>query len=203
MPIAQNKRQLKKSKIKNTRLSRCMRVSKIKQIIPWSSPSHQFKGIVRTKRVKKIMDFDETLIWNNFSISGTAEKRCFKPLREKNNGKKSHGHVSASIRDKPPQVVAKRNARERRRVQAVNSAFVKLRKAIPIQNARSKRISKVKTLQNAIRYIRALEEILQNNSNGPDYYGFDDNISVINNYEDFSNNSFCYDNNLTSRTIES
>ncbi len=39
------------------------------------------------------------------------------------------------------QVVAKRNARERRRVHAVNMAFVRLRKAIPLDN-------KVKTIDN-------------------------------------------------------
>ena len=32
------------------------------------------------------------------------------------------------------QVVAKRNARERRRVHAVNMAFVRLRKAVPLDN---------------------------------------------------------------------
>jgi hypothetical protein len=39
-------------------------------------------------------------------------------------------------RDKPPQLVARRNARERRRVQAVNSAFSRLRKVVPIDNNR-------------------------------------------------------------------
>jgi hypothetical protein len=39
-------------------------------------------------------------------------------------------------RDKPPQLVERRNARERRRVQAVNSAFSRLRKVVPICNNR-------------------------------------------------------------------
>lgn len=39
-------------------------------------------------------------------------------------------------RDKPPQLVARRNARERRRVQAVNSAFSRLRRVVPIGNNR-------------------------------------------------------------------
>ncbi|XP_017772754.1 PREDICTED: achaete-scute homolog 1-like [Nicrophorus vespilloides] len=83
------------------------------------------------------------------------------PLREKNcrkNGKYTH----VPHRDKPPQVVARRNARERNRVQAVNSAFMKLRKAVPYENNRGKRISKVKTLQNAIEYINNLQELLRN-----------------------------------------
>jgi len=34
---------------------------------------------------------------------------------------------------KPAQVVARRNARERRRVQAVNWAFARLRKVVPLE----------------------------------------------------------------------
>lgn len=47
----------------------------------------------------------------------------------------SHKHVPH--REKPPQLVARRNARERRRVQAVNSAFCRLRRAVPIDGHRS------------------------------------------------------------------
>lgn len=65
---------------------------------------------------------------------------------------------------RPPHLVAKRNARERRRVQAVNQAFYKLRKCVPIEN-RNKRVSKVKTLQRAIDYIRKLERILEEDDN--------------------------------------
>lgn len=63
-------------------------------------------------------------------------------------------------------VVEKRNARERQRVQTVNSAFIRLRKAIPSENPRGKRISKVKTLKKAIAYIRGLEKLLEED----DYY---------------------------------
>ncbi|KAF4523517.1 hypothetical protein B566_EDAN004588 [Ephemera danica] len=65
-------------------------------------------------------------------------------------------------REKPPQLVARRNARERRRVQAVNAAFVRLRHAVPGDPAasRGKRVSKVKTLQRAIDYICLLQELL-------------------------------------------
>lgn len=58
-----------------------------------------------------------------------------KPLREK-NAKKMVKYIHVPHREKPPQVVAKRNARERRRVQAVNGAFLRLRKAVPIENNR-------------------------------------------------------------------
>ncbi|KAK7864399.1 hypothetical protein R5R35_000442 [Gryllus longicercus] len=64
-------------------------------------------------------------------------------------------------REKPPQLVARRNARERRRVQAVNCAFGRLRRAVPIENARGKRVSKVKTLQSAIEYIQQLQKLLR------------------------------------------
>lgn len=57
-------------------------------------------------------------------------------------------------------MVARRNARERRRVQAVNSAFARLRKSVPFEN-RNKRLSKVKTLHRAIEYIAALQDLLR------------------------------------------
>ena len=50
--------------------------------------------------------------------------------------------------EKPPQVVAKRNARERRRVQAVNQAFIQLRKAIPIES----KVKKIKMYQITVDY---------------------------------------------------
>lgn len=62
-------------------------------------------------------------------------------------------------KDKPPHLVARRNARERRRVQAVNSAFARLRRCVPVEN-RSKRLSKVKTLHKAIEYISNLQQML-------------------------------------------
>ncbi|VVC37817.1 Hypothetical protein CINCED_3A022665 [Cinara cedri] len=61
---------------------------------------------------------------------------------------------------KPAQVVARRNARERRRVQAVNLAFTRLRRVVPLEENKSKRMSKVKTLQLAIEYINQLQGVL-------------------------------------------
>lgn len=63
-------------------------------------------------------------------------------------------------REKPVHVVEKRNARERRRVEAVNSAFVRLRRMVPHENRR-KRISKVKTLRIAIDYIHYLQDMIE------------------------------------------
>lgn len=66
--------------------------------------------------------------------SFSKEVSSKQPLREKN--RKNCGYRHVPHKDKPAQVVARRNARERRRVQAVNTAFVRLRKAVPIQNVR-------------------------------------------------------------------
>ncbi|KAK7086464.1 hypothetical protein SK128_012589 [Halocaridina rubra] len=71
-------------------------------------------------------------------------------------------------REKPPHLVARRNARERRRVQSVNVAFARLRRVVPCTSGRSKRVSKVKTLQGAIDYIQHLQDILKENSPNPD-----------------------------------
>uniref|UniRef100_A0A8D8ZD75 Achaete-scute complex protein T5 n=1 Tax=Cacopsylla melanoneura TaxID=428564 RepID=A0A8D8ZD75_9HEMI len=56
----------------------------------------------------------------------------------------------------------RRNARERRRVQAVNEAFCKLRRLVPQVRIkdRSKRLSKLKTLASAMEYIAILSDIL-------------------------------------------
>nr|CAB3223485.1 Achaete-Scute a-like1 basic helix-loop-helix transcription factor protein [Phallusia mammillata] len=56
--------------------------------------------------------------------------------------------------------VARRNARERRRIKHVNSAFDDLRKRVPTGNDYRK-ISKVETLRSAIEYIKALEAIVE------------------------------------------
>ena len=68
-------------------------------------------------------------------------------------------------RDKPPHLVQRRNARERRRVQAVNNAFVRLRRHIPHEN-KNKRLSKVKTLRIAIDYISQLQQMIKEHDAG-------------------------------------
>ncbi|RZC38324.1 atonal -like 7-like [Asbolus verrucosus] len=88
--------------------------------------------------------------------------------RDKN--RKGRGYKHVPHKDKPAQVVARRNARERRRVQAVNTAFARLRKVVPVENARGKRISKVKTLQNAIDYIHNLQQLLEQDRNYQSYH---------------------------------
>lgn len=60
-------------------------------------------------------------------------------------------------------LIDKRNARERKRVENVNDAFKRLRSHIPYEN-KKKRLSKVKTLQTAMRYINYLAEKLHTSS---------------------------------------
>ncbi|XP_053213177.1 achaete-scute complex protein T4-like [Panonychus citri] len=98
---------------------------------------------------------------------------------KKKMGKSSYKHIPH--REKPAHLVARRNARERRRVQAVNSAFAVLRTFVPVEN-RNKRLSKVKTLQKAIEYISHLQELLNESD-----CGFDINNTVN-----------CSDNSLSS-----
>ncbi|XP_044254524.1 protein atonal homolog 7-like [Tribolium madens] len=108
------------------------------------------------------------------------------PEEDKRTKEDTKRYKHVPHKDKPAQVVAKRNARERRRVQAVNTAFARLRKAVPLENARGKRVSKVKTLQQAIEYIQALVQLLEQ----------DRNYHVISHYyshkfdEDFFNYNF-------------
>ena len=63
-------------------------------------------------------------------------------------------------REREPAGVQKRNARERHRVQAVNTAFKRLRAVIPYER-RHCRLSKFKTLQTAVDYIQSLCLMIQ------------------------------------------
>ena len=47
------------------------------------------------------------------------------------NQKRKRGYKHVPHCEKPAQVVEKRNARERKRVQEVNQAFLRLQKALP------------------------------------------------------------------------
>ncbi|XP_039259457.2 uncharacterized protein LOC120335903 [Styela clava] len=69
---------------------------------------------------------------------------------------------STSIPDiqKHPRSVARRNARERKRIKNVNQAFDNLRKRVP-RGSKGNKISKVETLRSAIEYIRALQGLVE------------------------------------------
>lgn len=76
---------------------------------------------------------------------------------KKSPGKSAYRHVPHS--EKPPHLVARRNARERRRVEAVNEAFQRLRKRVTGE-VKQKRLSKVRTLRVAIDYIHKLQTMI-------------------------------------------
>ena len=67
-------------------------------------------------------------------VSTTSPKESIKSSHSKILRRKKSNYKHVPHCEKPPQVVAKRNARERKRVQAVNQAFIQLRKAIPIES---------------------------------------------------------------------
>lgn len=85
------------------------------------------------------------------SCRHSTKKRIGRP------GKTVYKHVPHS--EKPPHLVARRNARERRRVETVNNAFIRLRRHVPI-DTKHKRLSKVKTLRYAIEYIKRLTHMI-------------------------------------------
>ena len=57
-------------------------------------------------------------------------------------------------------------------MEAVNSAFVRLGKAVPIDNKRGKRVSKVKVLQKAIDYILSMREAISQHDGVPQQVQF-------------------------------
>ncbi|XP_035665198.1 achaete-scute homolog 1b-like [Branchiostoma floridae] len=73
--------------------------------------------------------------------------------------------AKTQVRPKEPYMVARRNARERRRVQQVNDGFFRLRSLVP-KAPKGKKLSKVKTLRAAIEYIEQLQGILREAGDG-------------------------------------
>lgn len=122
----------------------------------------EYVGGENSKSCTRLSFYVCVLTWF-FSIKGqevtttSSSRELKKATRRKKSNYKHVPHC-----EKPPQIVAKRNARERRRVHAVNQAFVRLRKAIPFENKRGKRISKVRVLQKAIDYIKNLHVMVMN-----------------------------------------
>ena len=103
----------------------------------------------------------------------TSTESAGRRRREKKSKKKSsYKHVPHS--EKPAHLVAKRNARERRRVEAVNAAFLKLRRAIPVDNKRGKRVSKVKILTRAIDYILNMKDAINQHDGLPQHVIYHD-----------------------------
>ena len=102
------------------------------------------------------------------SSDAGAKKRA--PRKPKK--KSTYKHIPH--REKPAHLVEKRNARERRRVEAVNGAFLRLRRAVPVDNKRGKRVSKVKILTRAIDYILNMKDAIDNHDGVSSHYVYDD-----------------------------
>lgn len=71
---------------------------------------------------------------NNNSSSRGPRSRESSQMKKTRVSTSTYKHIPH--RNKPPQLVARRNARERRRVQAVNCAFNRLRKVVPMESNR-------------------------------------------------------------------
>ncbi|GBL87874.1 hypothetical protein AVEN_192050-1 [Araneus ventricosus] len=129
--------------------------------LPWvphpSSPQSPFKLFS-----PQINPYSTSKMFPSPPVSELASSPVVRRKNSRKGTKPSYKHVPH--KDKPPHLVARRNARERRRVEAVNSAFAKLRKCVPIEN-RNKRLSKVKTLHRAIEYINGLQALLGQGEN--------------------------------------
>ena len=121
----------------------------------------EVQSAVFSPPVIQIQRLDEEQEVSSTESSGRRrrEKKCKK--------KSAYKHVPHS--EKPAHLVAKRNARERRRVEAVNTAFLTLRKAIPLDNKRGKRVSKVKILQRAIDYILNMKDAINQHDGLPSH----------------------------------
>ncbi|CAJ0941780.1 unnamed protein product, partial [Mesorhabditis belari] len=76
-------------------------------------------------------------------------------------GKGCVGSRPAAAWEKTPQLVAKRNARERTRVHTVNQAFLILKCHLPSLRAHNKRVSKLKILRATIKYINTLADLVR------------------------------------------
>ncbi|XP_023320834.1 protein atonal homolog 7 [Eurytemora carolleeae] len=108
-------------------------------------------------------DQSDEIYWCSLPLPEEVEHVVYSSGEKKGRRKRGRKHCiykHIPHSEKPPHVVEKRNARERRRVEAVNSAFVRLRRAVPIENKRGKRVSKVKVLQKAIDYITSLRSMI-------------------------------------------
>ena len=101
------------------------------------------------------------------SDTGVKKKAPRKPKK-----KSTYKHIPH--REKPAHLVEKRNARERRRVEAVNGAFLRLRRAVPVDNKRGKRVSKVKILTRAIDYILNMKDAIDKHDGVSSQYVYDD-----------------------------
>lgn len=105
-------------------------------------------------------------------------------------GRKRTAQSRLPAKLKEPAAVARRNARERRRVKMVNDGFLRLRRHVPT-DPKNKKLSKVKTLRLAIEYIHHLQQLLQADSSAKHTATTQlvNNFAQVANYDDIENGS--------------
>ncbi|RDD43744.1 Achaete-scute-like protein 5 [Trichoplax sp. H2] len=96
---------------------------------------------------------------HNNNDSGSHGKRQRRGNHYKNI---NHHGIMHRRKEKEPEMVERRNERERMRVRLVNDAFKLLRSHIPV-DPRQKKLSKVNTLRLAIQYIKYLQRLIETN----------------------------------------
>ena len=141
---------------------------------PSPSTDHQLAQI-DIKNIQLINQQQTNLAVNNLPISNTATtiksqsqitKYSYRKNKNQLHNNQSKPYSLPSINDHQiikSKSISKRNERERKRVRNVNLGFQKLRQRIPNTE---KKMSKVETLRSAVKYIRELQESL--NQNGSD-----------------------------------
>ena len=105
----------------------------------WNSGVLLDDGNAKGQTVERSKPWSEGLpatgnAFTNNSRSRSPRSRETSRMKQTRVSTGTHKHIPH--RNKPPQLVARRNARERRRVQAVNSAFSRLRKVVPMDSNR-------------------------------------------------------------------
>lgn len=100
-----------------------------------------------------------TVVHSHHSGSNNHPKRQRRSHHYKNMN--HHGIINRR-KEKEPEMVERRNERERMRVRLVNDAFRLLRSHIPV-DPRQKKLSKVNTLRLAIQYIKYLQRLIDTN----------------------------------------
>ena len=102
---------------------------------------------------------NNTTTHSHHSASNNQAKRQRRSHHYKNV---NHHGVINRRKEKEPEMVERRNERERMRVRLVNDAFRLLRSHIPV-DPRQKKLSKVNTLRLAIQYIKYLQRLIETN----------------------------------------
>lgn len=118
------------------------------------------KNIVKRSNTKTTGEVTSTSGGQNniATMSQGSRSRCHQRIT-------FHPGLGYDIPPPIPAKVAKRNLRERKRVQQVNTGFDMLRNHVPTA-AKHKKMSKVETLRHAVDYILSLESLLSGTESG-------------------------------------